>query len=287
MGNEKAEKTSSLRDNNYYTVQGWMINKLGLKGSELQLYAIIYGFSQTEGQAFSGAAQYLADWTNTTRRNVMERLRTLTERGLIDKEDVITNGVKNCRYRCRPLDSFGCEENSQGDMKKVHTPHEENSQGDMKKVHSPYEENSHNIYSINNTDIDLYKKDNAGAPAPAPSSTKQTKAQKEKINTEEIFSRYTQDEKVLSLLREWLKVRKAKRAPETEKALTLNLDKLKGLALQSGMNQAEYLEAVIARGWAAFYPLGDWNRPTRMPARPQVKTEAQHAAGGHASGFGW
>ncbi len=76
---EKAERTSSLRDNNYYTVQGWMINKLGLKGSELQLYAIIHGFSQTEGQVFSGAAQYLADWTNISRRNVMERLRSVDQ----------------------------------------------------------------------------------------------------------------------------------------------------------------------------------------------------------------
>lgn len=130
------------------------------------------------------------------------------------------------------------------------------------------------------------KEDTPGAPAPiSPPEPKPKK--KAKVDTEEIFSRYTQDEKTLGLLREWLKVRKAKRAPETEKALTLNLDKLHTLAAESGMNDADYLEGVIARGWAAFYPLeSGWKRQA-APDRSRVKTEAEHAAGGHQSGFGW
>lgn len=284
---EKAEKTSSLRDNNYYTVQGWMINKLGLKGTELQLYAIIYGFSQTDGQVFSGAAQYLADWTNISRRNVMERLRSLTEKGFIVKEDVITNGVKMCKYRCRPLEALGHDETSQGDMTKHHSPYDETSQGDVMKHHSPYDETAHNIYSINNSDIQLDKKDNSGAPAPIPSHPPdgKSKGKKTGIDTEAIFRRYTQDENVLSLLRDWLEVRKAKHATATERALTLNLDKLPRLAQESGLSVPQYLEQVIMRGWAAFFPINNWGKPT--PARPIVKTEADHAAGGHASGFGW
>lgn len=135
-------------------------------------------------------------------------------------------------------------------------------------------------------DKDLDKEDTTGAPAPiSPPEPKPKK--KAKVDTEEIFSRYTQDEKTLGLLREWLKVRKAKRAPETEKALTLNLDKLHTLAAESGMNDADYLEGVIARGWAAFYPLeSGWKRQA-APDRSRVKTEAEHAAGGHQSGFGW
>ena len=31
---------------NYYSVQGWMVKDLNLKGNELAVFAIIYGFSQ-------------------------------------------------------------------------------------------------------------------------------------------------------------------------------------------------------------------------------------------------
>lgn len=36
-----------MKDGNYYTVYGWMINRLKLKGTTLQLYAVIYGFPKT------------------------------------------------------------------------------------------------------------------------------------------------------------------------------------------------------------------------------------------------
>ena len=40
---------SKIQDNNYFQISGWMLNRLKLKGTDLQIYAIIYGFSQ-EGQ---------------------------------------------------------------------------------------------------------------------------------------------------------------------------------------------------------------------------------------------
>lgn len=131
----------------------------------------------------------------------------------------------------------------------------------------------------------------AGKPAPSPSPKKSGK--KAKADTDAILQRYTTDEKTLDLLRDWLKVRKAKRAPETEKALTLNLDKLESLSCESGMSIPAYLEAVIARGWAAFYPIregiqqGQRQAARQQDERSRIKTEAEHAQGGHASGFGW
>ena len=52
---------SKVQKDNYIVIQGWMIEDLKLKGNELIIYAIIYGFSQTEGQLFNGSLQYLAD----------------------------------------------------------------------------------------------------------------------------------------------------------------------------------------------------------------------------------
>lgn len=66
-------------------------------------------------------------------------------------------------------------------------------------------------------------------------------------------------EAVESLLKDWLKVRKAKRAAMTDKAIELNLRKLKGLASESNMTIENYLEAVIMRGWQAFYPIKEYS----------------------------
>ena len=43
-----------VSDNNYINIQGWMVSKLNLKGNDLLIYAIIYGFSQTNNQRFTG-----------------------------------------------------------------------------------------------------------------------------------------------------------------------------------------------------------------------------------------
>ena len=65
---------SKVKNENHIVIHGWMVNKLGLKGNELLVYAIIYGFSQTEGQKYIGSLQYLADWTNSTKQGVIKSL---------------------------------------------------------------------------------------------------------------------------------------------------------------------------------------------------------------------
>ena len=87
-----------VKNQNYITIQGWMINELNLKGNELLIYAIIYGFSQTSGQVFNGGLQYLADWTNSTKQGVSKNLKSLVSKGFLQKIDKIINGVKFCEY---------------------------------------------------------------------------------------------------------------------------------------------------------------------------------------------
>lgn len=83
---------------NHIVIQGWMVCELELKGNELLIYAIIYGFSQTDNQVFSGSLQYLADWTNSSKQSVMKCLKSLEEKQLIVKNDKYINGVKFCEY---------------------------------------------------------------------------------------------------------------------------------------------------------------------------------------------
>ena len=277
---------SKVKRESYITIQGWMLTDLKLKGNELQTYAILYGFSQAEGQYFEGSLQYIADWINGTRRTALNCLQSLSDKGFITKNESYINGVKFCKYQCIPLEALDGVSLS-GVVKNLHQGGEKTSPGVVKNLHQGGEKSSPN--NIENNIDTKYREniDNTGAPAPIPSHPPdgKTRGKKTGIDTEAIFHRYTQDEKVLSLLRDWLEVRKAKNATATERALTLNLDKLPRLAHDSGMTQTEYLEAVIARGWAAFFPINNWSKPT--PARQPVKTEADHAAGGHASGIGW
>ena len=64
---------------------------------------------------------------------------------------------------------------------------------------------------------------------------------------------------LIDLLGEWLKVRKAKRAAMTDRAISMNLDKLDDMAKQSRMSAEDYLKEVICRGWAAFYVIKQWS----------------------------
>lgn len=94
----KKERESLVKRDNYVVVQGWMLSELKLKGNELMLYAVIYGFSQAENQTFSGSLQYLADWTNSTKQGVMKCLKSLESKGFIVKKDTYINKVKFCEY---------------------------------------------------------------------------------------------------------------------------------------------------------------------------------------------
>lgn len=75
-----------------------MVSDLQLKGNELIVYAIIFGFSQVENHTFWGSLNYLAEWTNSTKQGVMKNLKSLVEKGLIEKKDKVINGVKFCEY---------------------------------------------------------------------------------------------------------------------------------------------------------------------------------------------
>ena len=90
---------NEITDKNYIVIQSFMVRDLRLKGNELLIYAIIFDSSQTEEQKFSGSLRYLAGRTNSTKRGVLNSLKSLMQKGYIKKEEQIINGVKHCSYR--------------------------------------------------------------------------------------------------------------------------------------------------------------------------------------------
>ena len=86
----------------YINIQGWMVNELKLKGNDLLVYAIIYGFSQDEESEFTGSLSYLATWCNSTKNGIQKNLKKLIDDKLITKKSTIKNGIKYCSYSCTP-----------------------------------------------------------------------------------------------------------------------------------------------------------------------------------------
>ena len=92
---------SQIADDNYFVVNGWMINKLNLSGTELMTFAIIYGFCQHDNMQgeFRGSLQYLADFTGSTKATIIKVLKSLGQKGYINKSEYYQNNVKFCTYK--------------------------------------------------------------------------------------------------------------------------------------------------------------------------------------------
>lgn len=103
-GNKKGKKGGldygAYKNSNFYVINGWMVNDLGLSGRELQVYAIIYGFTQDEETEFNGSLNYIAEWLGTSNRVTVTRaINGLINKGLITKRQIIKKGVKTNFYK--------------------------------------------------------------------------------------------------------------------------------------------------------------------------------------------
>ena len=78
---------ASIKENSFITIQAFMVTELNLKGNDLLVYAVIYGFSQDGESWYTGSIDYLQQWTNSTRQGVINSLKKLCDLGLIEKQD--------------------------------------------------------------------------------------------------------------------------------------------------------------------------------------------------------
>ena len=90
---------SRIMDDNYYQISGWMLNRLGLKGTELQVFSIIYGFSQDGESMFGGSINYLCDWLRVSRPTIIKALKDLVGKDYIIKDSLEINNVTFNRYK--------------------------------------------------------------------------------------------------------------------------------------------------------------------------------------------
>lgn len=133
------EKTI-IRSDNHVTIDGWMINELELSGSELIIYGLIWGFSQTENQWCTASQAYIARWANISTRGLRKILDKLEEKGLLIKETTTCKKGLESKYRAiRPS-----AEDQESDGNKVPIRSEQSSYPDGNKVPIRWEQSSYN-----------------------------------------------------------------------------------------------------------------------------------------------
>lgn len=215
---------SKVKDDNYISISGWMVTRLGLKGNELLVYAIIYGFSQDDETRFTGSLQYLADWTNSTKQSCIKCLKSLAEKGYITKYEKIVNGVKFCEYQAVKLKSMV--------VNKVEHGIKQSLTGGIKQ-------------SLPNTlDNDILDNNIV---------SKKERKRTPKSYDEQI-AEYTGNEELQDALKAFIQMRSFIKSPVTEHGLKLLLNKLTKIS----RNDAEKITIVnnsIENNWKGFYGL--------------------------------
>ena len=96
-----------MKNENYITIQGWMVNELKLKGNELIVYALIYGFTQDGKNEFTGSLNYIKKAVGVSRSCIIKIINRLIKKKFIKKQKFknqnrnLKNRATNRRNPCR------------------------------------------------------------------------------------------------------------------------------------------------------------------------------------------
>lgn len=244
----------NVKDNNFIAIQGWMRTKLNLKGNELLIYALIYGFSQDGESRFRGSRKYIADWCGCSLNTVDRTLNSLVVKSLIAKYPHIDdNGSRLVDYAAilTSIPSTPVQVPEQAP-----TPTQAPAQ-------DPWAHTTNETPEQSQTPIAEPE------PKPQPKKTHKTNS----FNA--IIDGYTNDPQTKDLLGAWLQNRKSKRAAMTDRAIQGCIGKLDKCAQESHMSVNEYLDEVICRGWSAFFPIGNYQN-NGYQQKPQQQSHQPH-----------
>lgn len=231
-----------IKPENYFVVHGWMRERLKLKGNELMVYAIVYGFSQDGESTFCGSCSYIMDWLGISRTTAIAALHGLTERGLLIKEDRVERGMKFVDYRYNPDSELfknctPCTENEHPLYRNC-TPPVQNFNTPLLKNCTPP------VQNFNTINIEDNKGENK-------------ESHKERNNkgfdVVSLCEAEGIDSEVIPAIYDFIDMRKTIKKPMTEKAVQMLLKKLKSLSTVPAEQIAMLNESVI-NGWQSVYP---------------------------------
>ena len=68
-----------MKDTDFIIKQGWMVSKLGLTGIDLELYALVYGYTKDGDSWYETNIANMMDWLQLADRTVQKHLKALVE----------------------------------------------------------------------------------------------------------------------------------------------------------------------------------------------------------------
>ena len=228
-----------MNSENYVVIQGWMCNELALKGNDLLVFALIYGFSQDNESVYSGGRNYIAETFNISLPTVDKALNNLVSAGYIEKETETINNVVFNRYKV--------------------------SLGVVKKLYGGSKETlPNNINKIKHSNNDVSKDT---------SSKEQSDFQFGDIEKPQKVKKPNLFDKCLFIIDEWTNLPELKELLIQYLKLCLEMNSIRGANQWKGMLNTlekvqmqchphtfeEIVEQSINRGWKTFYPINDYN----------------------------
>ena len=243
-----------MENTDFLNIQGWMINELNLKGNELIIYALIYGFTKDGVSEFRGSRQYMADWTNSSVRSVQNVVDSLVNKGMIEKNNHINKygSLETSGYKAINVPKLSSEKNSLVE-KKVHEGSEKSSSPLVKKVHEGSEKSSHNNIdnNISNNIVNIKEKN----------------IKKESVNS--VIAEYTENKDLQDALHGFVEMRNKARKPLTARAMKLSLNELDKLAVDD-VTKIAIVNQSIMHNWLTFYKLQNNNGGQRQLTRKEM-----------------
>lgn len=262
---------STVKDNNFIAIQGWMRTRLNLKGNELLIYSIIYGFSQDGNSRFTGSRKYIAEWCGCSLDTVDRSLSSLVSKGLLAKyPHTDQNGSRVVDYAAiltaiaaTPVHGATPSPTATPSAAQTTAPAQSPAQGPWGNTTNATTEQAQ---------TPTYEPQPLLAepePKPQPKKTRKTKS------FDAIIDAYTSDPKTKELLGQWLQNRKAKRNAMTDGAIQSNIDVIDRLAQESRMSVNDYISEVVRRGWGSFFAIENY-RNNGYQQKPRQQSQQPH-----------
>lgn len=258
---------SAVKDNNFIAIQGWMRTRLNLKGNELLIYALIYGFSQDGQSRFTGSRKYIAEWCGCSLDTVDRSLSSLVSKGLLAKyPHTDQNGSRVVDYAAI-LTTIAATPSPAATTAHTAAPAAAQTTAPAQAPARDPWSNTTNA-TTEQFQTPTYEPQTLLA-EPEPKPQPQPKKPRKTKSFDAIIDAYTSDPETKALLGQWLQNRKAKRSAMTDSAIQSNINVLDRLAQESRMDVNDYLNEVIRRGWGSFFAINNYQRTGTQQQKPQ------------------
>lgn len=247
-----------MKSENFVVIQGWMCNELELKGNDLLVFALIYGFSQDGESKFSGSRNYIASTFNISKPTVDKAIQNLLDKQYIIKHisgDVTEPNTYWVNLEVVKKLYMGSKETLLGGSKETLL------NNNSKQTNSKKEKL---VSKDTNTEFDFGKQ----------------KPKKQNLYTKcvSLIDQKTNDKEIRSLLIDWLNMLLEK-YKSTGRVLYVNVfkGKLNMLNNYDDKSWEKIIKYNIMKGYEGFYPIPSYTYKTDLKDKPWekgVKSEA-------------